>query len=189
MLAAQSILHCVPNGCYGGDADHVHMYIYRHGIPVDTCQNYIAIGSGTECTPEHICMNCSPDGNCSAVSTYPKVWIKEFGALSGVEAMKAEIVARGPIACQVDSGPISKWGFGPNRTKIFTGGVGHDSADHEISVVGFGYDAGEAMSYWIIRNSWGEYWGEFGYFRVQLGTNQIGLESNTCSWAVPSDVL
>ena len=33
-----------------------------------------------------------------------------------------------------------------------------------------------------MRNSWGEYWGELGYFRLALGDNDLGIES-MCSWA------
>lgn len=38
--------------------------------------------------------------------------------------------------------------------------------------------------YWAVRNSWGEYWGEGGWFRIKRGENQLQLESQ-CSWAVP----
>lgn len=35
-----------------------------------------------------------------------------------------------------------------------------------------------------MRNSWGEYWGEGGWFRIKRGGNQLLLESH-CGWAVP----
>ena len=40
------------------------------------------------------------------------------------------------------------------------------------------------VRYWFVRNSWGEYWGEGGWFRIKRGENQLLLESN-CAWAVP----
>lgn len=185
MIAVQSVLHCVPDGCGGGDLLEAYYWMYTNGVPTDTCQNYVAIGTGYECTNEHICMNCNPDGNCSAVLDYPKFGISEFGGLNGVDAMKAEIAARGPIACQIAADPIYDWGFGPNKTQVFTAGVGFDTLDHVISVVGYGHDDAQGLDYWVIRNSWGEYWGVSGFFRLQMGNNQLGIESNDCGWAVP----
>merc|ERR1712224_1143489 len=86
-----------------------------------------------------------------------------------------EIYARGPISCGIDAAPILK----------YTGGIVDDpgeGVDHVISVVGWGNDA-EKGQYWIVRNSWGEYWGEMGYVRVAKGNNALKLEEQ-CAWAV-----
>lgn len=194
MIAVQTLVYCVSSGCHGGSALEAYKYIHLHGIGSDTCQNYVALGTGQQCSPLHVCENCVPGNantSCTAVTDFPKFGISEMGSIVGIEEMKAEIYARGPIACVIDAGPISLWGFGPNRTGIFSGcsAAKHPGKcanfDHEISVVGFGYDKAAGMDYWVVRNSWGEYWGDVGYFRVKMGDDQIGLESGGCVWAVP----
>ena len=57
--------------------------------------------------------------------------------------------------------------------------------NHDISVVGYGVEDGQ--KFWIIRNSWGTYWGENGYFRLVRGVNNIAIESGLCSWATAKD--
>ena len=54
--------------------------------------------------------------------------------------------------------------------------------DHIVSIVGWVEHEGD--QYWVIRNSWGEYWGNMGYLFLKLGENQLGIESE-CAWAVP----
>ena len=50
-----------------------------------------------------------------------------------------------------------------------------DDVDHEVDIVGYGTDSG--IDYWIVRNSWGAFWGESGYFRITRGVNQCQIES------------
>merc|ERR1712019_105293 len=91
--------------------------------------------------------------------------------------MQKEIFNRGPIACLIQADPLRKYQSGIARGWTLT-------TDHVISVVGWGTDETEGL-YWIVRNSWGEYWGNQGYFYVKSGA--LDIEGDQCTWAVPGD--
>lgn len=50
---------------------------------------------------------------------------------------------------------------------VFTAPGGTTSM-HALNVVGYD-ETPEGIQYWIVRNSWGEGWGEKGYVRMQRG--------------------
>ena len=95
--------------------------------------------------------------------------------------MKSEIIENGPIACGINAIEIEEYHGGildvPNARKTI---------NHIISIVGWGYDAEIDKQYWIIRNSWGSYWGEMGFMRLVVGDNQLGIE-RSCAWAIPGE--
>jgi cathepsin X len=158
----------------------VFQFMHDRGLPEETCQLYRA--RDDECTPINICRNCVPPvGNaesCTAVTDHPVHYVAEYGRVSGELNMMAEIYERGPIACSIDSTLLHS----------YTGGIliNTDEAhhDHVVSVSGWGEENG--IKYWIIRNSWGTYWGEGGWFRLIRGVDSLNIEEN-CSWAVPKD--
>ena len=47
--------------------------------------------------------------------------------------------------------------------------------DHDVEVVGYGTDE-NGTPYWNIRNSWGTYWGENGFFKLARGINNLRVE-------------
>ena len=111
--------------------------------------------------------------------SYPIFSIDSYGSVSGEEDMMNEIYQRGPIACGIDASGLEN----------YTGGIINDTSGttnltHVVSIVGYGVEDG--IPYWFVRNSWGSYFGESGFFRIIRGTNNLGIEKS-CHWAAPKD--
>lgn len=190
-LSIQYILNCaseMAGSCHGGSASGTYEFIKSVGyVPYDTCQQYIACSSestegfcphvDTTCSPVNTCRTCSTFGaGCTEIDYFPNASIAEYGTIQGEDAMMAEMYARGPIACGIDANPLHE----------YTGGIfdssNETSINHIISLVGWGEDYSTGQKYWHMRNSWGEYWGENGYARIQRGSNMLGVEQG-CYWA------
>jgi len=178
-LAPQHLINCDGGGtCNGGSAGSAYEHIRKHGIVEESCAPYQAV-NGLPCTPA--CKTCHGfNQSCPVVTNFTMWTVSEQGAVRGEDDMKAEIYARGPIACGVDA---------TNKLENYTSGIFSEFKllpiiNHVISVVGWGVESG--TSYWIVRNSWGSYWGESGYFRIVMGSRFENLAIETsCNWAVP----
>ena len=175
--SAQVLVNCANGNCVGGDAGEAYRYTYYHGLPDKTCQAYE--GREKTCDGEGICMDCDSDGYCWEVSKYRLLRLYEYGEVSGAENMMAEIYARGPITCFM----VMTDEFMEYKSGVF---VEHDhryKGGHIVEVTGWGVTL-NGQKYWIVRNNWGENWGENGWFRISVGGSNLLIES-ACSWGVP----
>jgi len=179
-LSVQYILNCgtsVAGSCYGGSATGAFQFAHDKGIPLDTCLPYQA--DDFACTPINTCRNCKGppgQGTCWAQTNYTRFFVDQWSNVDGVQKIMAEIVSRGPVAAGIDATVLEDYTGG-----IITATEPSD-INHIISIVGFGTQAG--VDYWIGRNSWGQYWGEGGWFRIIRGKSALGIE-DMVSWATP----
>jgi C1A family cysteine protease len=97
--------------------------------------------------------------------------------------MASEIAQRGPIVCVVNIDQVEGFDF-KNGAIYRDRGVPPGDLDHVISIVGYGEENG--VLFWKVRNSWGEYWGDEGYFKIERGKNTIGIEQ-VCYYGVPEN--
>ena len=94
--------------------------------------------------------------------------------------MKAEL-QNGPITCGIEA--TEKFDA-YDGTYIYSEHLLKPQLNHGIAVVGYGKsDDGE--EYWIGRNSWGTYWGDWGFFYISMYKNNLGIETD-CSAGIPT---
>jgi cathepsin X len=195
--SVQHILNCGGGGsCHGGSVDGPYQWLHKlskegKGISLETSNPYLACSSESKdgickgqdwsCSDINVARTCSTfpsaGGFCAAISDYPMITIDDYGSISGQKAMQKEIYARGPISCGIDASAILEYQSGIAVHKGLL-----ETVDHVISVVGWGKE--QDQPYWVVRNSWGEYWGEMGYIRVAFGSLKVEQQ---CAWATVKD--
>lgn len=166
----------------------IHKYMSEHKMPDESCMPYQARNMG--CSEDTVCRNCFPGTKgCFAVKNWTGYGVSTYGSLSGEAAMMKEIYARGPIACSFATDEKFMFNYSANveqnegvyvTDQVFT----EDQVDHVMEVAGWGETA-SGVKFWVIRNSWGTYWGSAGWLKLRRGVNQM-LSEAECDWAVPT---
>jgi len=108
------------------------------------------------------------DGKCKTAGGDFKIKSFKDVAAGDVNDLAAS-VAQQPVSIAVDA----------ENFQFYDSGVFSDcsdSLDHGVTLVGYTADA------WIVKNSWGESWGEKGFIRLKRG-NTCGL-ANAASYPV-----
>nr|AAN34825.1 cysteine proteinase [Leishmania amazonensis]AAN34826.1 cysteine proteinase [Leishmania amazonensis]AAP21894.1 cysteine proteinase [Leishmania amazonensis] len=168
-LSEQMLVSCdnVDEGCNGGLMDQAMNWIMQsHNGSVFTEASYPYTSGGGTRPP------CHDEGEVGAKIT-------GFLSLPHDEERIADWVEkRGPVAVAVDA---TTW-------QLYFGGVVSLclawSLNHGVLIVGFNKNA--KPPYWIVKNSWGSSWGEKGYIRLAMGSNQCMLKNYPVSATVES---
>jgi hypothetical protein len=164
--STEALFSCGGGGCdYGWYPGAAASYLQTTGVPDDACAPYTMGATGRDASCSSVC----PD----AASRSQK--ISKVLEPQNVEEVKAAL-QHGPLMTTMDVyADFIAYGSGVYRhtTGDYLGG-------HAVSIVGYN-DAGR---YWIVRNSWGEDWGENGFFRVSYD-DQSGIGMETWGFDVP----
>ncbi|RJQ35689.1 hypothetical protein C4566_00135 [Candidatus Parcubacteria bacterium] len=190
-LSEQDFISCIqPEGCNGVTISELQGIINNitgnlpgvDNITTEKCFSYQecdASGQGN-CSGGGVA--CSLADNCRTNHEYRYNSFKEL-SLGDVWGIKKALVEDGPVM----AGMYVYEDFFYYSGGIYQHTDGQFLGGHAVLIVGYGtYDG---FDYWIVKNSWGEDWGEGGYFRILVGDDS-SLENNflyTFSSPIPAD--
>ncbi len=160
-LSEQAMLSCDTKnyGCGGGFLDYAMDFLNGTGVPLEACYPF----TGQESGITGDCAGCADwRQNTYRVTSFENI-------AASVESMKSALVHYGPVMTYY----LIYQDFLYYKSGIYRHVEGTVVAGHAVVIVG--YDDEE--QYWIAKNSMGPAWGENGYFRVAMGTNECAIES------------
>ena len=170
-LSEQELVDCdtVDKGCNGGLPSTAYKQIMKLG----------GLESESDYPYKGVDRKCSMDK--SEIEVYINGSLK---ISSNEDDMAAWLVQNGPISI----------GINAMAMQFYLGGVAHPweifcnpkELDHGVLIVGYGVKKGlfGETPYWIIKNSWGSYWGVQGYYLVYRGAGVCGLNTMCTSATV-----
>jgi C1A family cysteine protease len=151
-LSVQHLIDCDwgSNGCHGGYLNSAFEFEKLHtgGVPSEDDYPFKRIQQA--CRNDFI-----PSAGFNDYHFVPR----------GDEQQLLQVVAQQPVAAQIASSDEFKAYRGD---EIYSGSCG-SVLNHAIAIVGYGVSV-DGRKYWIIKNSWGEIWGDFGYMKLIRGT-------------------
>lgn len=171
----QDLLNCMPikpkeicsTGWHG---KAFHFMVYRQGIPITTTDSILNAGN----MPDQRKHEPGKKFACRADNNLPVRFVK--GAtwdyvnsppdkLPAVEQLKTALIEHGPLAAPIHS---------DSCLVDYKGGVFNEKNNRLINhvVLLVGWDDGKQA--WLIKNSWGEEWGEKGFAWIKYGSNNFG---------------
>jgi len=173
-LSEQQLVDCSRSfgnmGCSGGLMDNGFRYIKSLGTAgLDLESSYSYTASNGSCHAS------------SAAAPAPAAAVTGFTDInSGNENDLTNALSTvGPISVAIDASHMS--------FQFYKSGVYSESAcssrflDHGVTAVGFGSDDSGAAFY-IVKNSWGETWGEQGYIKMARNANNMCGIATTASY-------
>ena len=149
-LAEQILLSCSGAGTCeeGGYINTAASYIQSTGLPVESCYPY-TVQNG-------ICTKACANWTSSAYRIASWSWVATTSPT--VDALKNALATKGPLVTTLDVYED----FYDYLGGVYAYAKGVLLGGHAVLLVGYD-DPGR---YFIVKNSWGPWWGESGYFRI-----------------------
>lgn len=141
------------DGCDGGLMEYVFEYAKTHPVPLEAEFPY-----------KERTTTCPNKNLLSHVKVHQYKVLTHAGHRNAEAEIEWLLHAYGPVSVGVDSTSMDNYSGG-----IFKAHMCTTEIDHAVTIVGYTKDA------WIIKNSWGPYWGKHGYLYLERGKNACGV--------------
>ncbi|ALX27562.1 papain-like cysteine peptidase [Golden Marseillevirus] len=165
---------CSSEVCQGGMIGEAYQYMRDVGGISMVCNGNIEEYS---CKDKQECKKYRPDIVYQVID-------QSDSQPAEIQMMK-DIFLHGPITIgyMVYSGFEQFFSSPQNAKGVFssTYPLGQQMGGHAVDIVGWGTSP-SGTKYWLVRNSWGPYWADSGYFRIQRGINFCGFEDPSEVW-------
>jgi len=162
-LSEQELVSCdkTDNACNGGLMDYAFDYVKQNGLTTEENYPYV---SGNGQVPA--CDSSKVAQKVATITDHVDVQTQSEDALENALNI-------GPVAIAIEA---DQYSFQSYTSGVLTAACG-DSLDHGVLAVGYGHDSASNLDYWIVKNSWGESWGDSGYVLLQ---RHISSASGQC---------
>ena len=169
-LSPQALFACGRGACdWGWYPDFAADDLMNIGVPDEACAPYTMGATGEDVACSSICKDAAQRSVRIQSWNRPTYWVKDIAKVKAA-------LAHGPLMTTMSVyADFLLYGGG-----VYKHVAGDSLGGHAISIVG--YD--DAKGAWIVRNSWGEDWGERGYFMISYDDTS-DLAMSTYQFIVP----
>jgi len=168
-FSTQALFACGGGACdYGWWPSSAARALERKGVPDEACAPYVSGATGQDVT----CNSACSDINERSVKTLRT--IEPSGGIQDANAVKQALL-RGPLMTTL----TVYEDFVTYSSGIYRHTTGSYLGGHAVTIVGYN----DQERYWIVRNSWGQDWGDRGYIKVSYD-DRSGISDDTWGFEV-----
>jgi C1A family cysteine protease len=117
-------------------------------------------GMCTEASYPYVSGDTKTSGTCKGCTSVAK-FSHCYDVTSNNQVLLQQAVAQQPVSVAIEADTRY---FQFYTSGVLTSASCGTNLDHGVLIVGYGTESGS--DYWLVKNSWGESWGESGYVKI-----------------------
>lgn len=168
-LSPQNLVDCVTKnqGCGGGYMTNAFGYVQENG-GIDSEEAYPYVGEEQPC-------RYNSTGMAAQCKGYKEI------PVGNEHALQVAVAKVGPVSVGINAGLSSFQYY--QKGVYYDPSCNKDDINHAVLAVGYGVTV-KGKKFWIVKNSWGEDWGNKGYILMARNRDNLCGISNLASYPV-----